>query len=36
MATVANDDNTSFRHYAHPERLVSADRLAQQLDDGAR
>jgi thiosulfate/3-mercaptopyruvate sulfurtransferase len=32
---VAPDDNSRFADYAHPERLVSTDWLAGQLDDGA-
>jgi len=31
---VAPDDNSRFADYAHPERLVSTDWLAGQLDDG--
>ena len=33
--TVASDDNPTFKDYAHPERLVSTEWLAEQLDDGA-
>jgi len=32
---VAPEDNSRFADYAHPERLVSTDWLAGQLDDGA-
>jgi thiosulfate/3-mercaptopyruvate sulfurtransferase len=32
---VAPDDNSTFADYAHPERLVSTDWLAGQLNDGA-
>ena len=32
---VATDDNSKFADYAHPERLVSTDWLAGQLNDGA-
>ena len=32
---VASDDNSSFKDYAHPERLVSTDWLAGQLNDRA-
>ena len=32
---VAPDDNSRFADYAHPERLVSTDWLADQLGDGA-
>ena len=31
---VAPEDNSRFADYAHPERLVSTDWLAGQLDDG--
>jgi len=31
---VASDDNISFKDYAHPERLVSTEWLARQLNDG--
>jgi len=32
---VAPEDNSTFADYAHPERLVSTDWLAGQLNDGA-
>jgi thiosulfate/3-mercaptopyruvate sulfurtransferase len=31
---VASDDNSRFKDFAHPERLVSTDWLAGQLSDG--
>jgi thiosulfate/3-mercaptopyruvate sulfurtransferase len=32
---IATDDNTRFKDYEHPGRLVSTDRLADQLKQGA-